>query len=85
MFNASIIWLGFGQMEWKGKYVAQGSGDFEGMKIFQSVTGSTVSGEVWLVISLTLKEVFLICPARKCSFSTAGYLKTLPCLASNFT
>ena len=38
-FNASLIWHGQGLLEWEGKYIAHGSGDFEGMKLFQTVTG----------------------------------------------
>jgi hypothetical protein len=41
LFNASYFWFGPGiGGEWEGDYIANGSGDFEGMKLIQSVTGS---------------------------------------------
>ncbi len=40
VFNYSYLWYGPQQGgEWEGEYVADGSGDFEGMKLFQTVTG----------------------------------------------
>jgi hypothetical protein len=40
VYNAKYFWYGPQQGgEWEGNYVANGSGDFEGMKLFQTSTG----------------------------------------------